>query len=129
MRRRAERVPIVRAKRVGGEEPAPQCGAVPSEYRLFERSESAAKSRRRNAAPCRASTDCSSEASRRRRAGAAMRRRAERVPIVQAKRVGGEEPAPQCGAVPSEYRLFERSESAAKSRRINYGAAGATPRR
>jgi hypothetical protein len=34
-------------------------------------------------------------------------------------------PAPQCGAAPSEHRLFERSESAPRRRRIN--SAGEPP--
>ena len=98
---------IVRAERVGAA--SVRVAAVRRRAErapaLFERSESAAKRRRksvrcrRSAATCRASTDCSSGASRR-RGGAAS--------------VGV---SPQCGDVPSEHRLFERSESAPKRRR------------
>ena len=36
-------------------------------------------------------------------------------------------PAPHCGAVPSEHRLFERSEAAPKRRRINSPGEPAKP--
>ena len=161
--RRVERAPIVRAKRVGADEAprqrrGPQVrwrrSAAPCRASTDCPSEASRRRRRRvegvgpqvcwrrSAAPCRASTDCPSEASRRRRGarqrrgpqvrwrrsaapcrastdvsersesapkrlprqrrgpqvrGAAARRRAERAPIVRAKRVGAEE-APHQGA-------------------------------
>ena len=36
-------------------------------------------------------------------------------------------PAPRCGAAPSEHRLFERSESAPRRRRINSAGEAAKP--